>query len=146
MAEIPQTLPEPQPVRRRSPLRRLGCGILLVLWFLVLLTPCGLFMLASRGELTLDLGSAPGQSARIWLVMEPDERGIGLSLPTVHSGADADSMCVQTDVRYFLWQGEAEPLSYCDCYRRDDARADWIYLETLQGMCSPDALSATPEA
>lgn len=137
MTETPHTSPEPQPARRRSPLRRLGCGILLVLWFLVLLTPCALFMLASRGEMTLDLGSAPGQTARVWLVMEEDERGLGLSLPSVHTDDDPNALCVQTDVRYFLWQGEAEPVSYCDCYQRTSAESAWSYVETLQGACSP---------
>jgi hypothetical protein len=141
MTETPELINEsPPPPRKRGPLQRLGCGIALVLWFLLILSPCILFMLASRGELTLTLGSAPGQTARVWLVMEADERGLGYSWPTVHARDDGRALCVQTDVSFALWQGQAEPISYCECYQRAAEDASWDFVETIQGVCTADAL------
>lgn len=141
MTEPAVSQPTPPPPRRRGPLARLGCGLALVLWFLLILSPCMLFLLASRGELTLDLGGAPGQTARVWLVMEADERGIGWSIPSVQTRADDLVLCVQTDVRYLLWQGQAEPVSYCECYQRTNSGADWTFADTLTGVCPADALT-----
>lgn len=128
--------------RQRSPLARLGCAVGLIFWFLLILSPCILFTLAQRGELTLDLGGAPGQTARLWLVMEADERGLGLSLPSVQTRDDGTALCVQTDVRYYFWQGEADPVSYCECYRRAAPDAAWAFSASHEGACSAAMLSS----
>ena len=129
------------PTRKRGPLGRLGCALGLLVWFVLILSPCLLFTLATQGEMSLNLGSAPGQTARLWLVMEPDERGLGLSLPSVQSGRDGNTICVQTDVRYFLWQGQADAISYCECYHRTTAGAEWDHLTTIEGVCTGNALA-----
>ena len=38
---------------KKSLPRRLGCWLLIVLWFALLMTPCGLFYLAANGEIPL---------------------------------------------------------------------------------------------
>jgi hypothetical protein len=129
----PEEPPKPPPSR----LRRIGCALALVIWFTLLLTPCFLFVMATQGEIAVNLGSAPGQDLRIWLIMEADERGFGVSRPTTASGNDANHLCVQTDVRYLLWAGKAEPVTYCDCYERSGTDQAWSSTATQQGACTP---------
>ena len=140
MSETPTPAPAPEPPESKSPLRRPGCVLALILWFALLLLPCPMFILATQGQISLPLGGAPGQESRLWLVMEADARGLGLSLPGVRQAGDA--VCVQTDVRYFFWAGSAEPVSYCECYTRDDAAATWSPVETLVGACPEDILES----
>ena len=145
--QLPQTSETPPatpvPIKpKRGPLGRLGCALGLLVWIVLILSPCLLFTLATQGELTLALGSAPGQTARLWLVMEADERGIGLSTPSVQASGDGHALCVQTDVRYFLWQGRVEPSSYCECYRRANADAAWEAVTLNEGICSAETLDA----
>lgn len=126
---IPDTLPS-----RGSPLRRLGCGIALVLWFALLLVPCLLIVMATQGEITISQGSLPGQQIRVWLIMEATERGFGISSTSTQQ-TDPNIACVQTNTRFVLWAGQADPLSYCDCYARADAESPWSSVSTTQGVC-----------
>ncbi len=108
----------------------------LVLWFLLLLSPCFLITLASQGEIVIPLGGAPNQSLRLWLVSEADQRGLVLSLPSISRSTDA-LMCVQTQTRFFLWAGRAEEdVYYCECYSRDSAAAEWALISADTGACA----------
>jgi hypothetical protein len=49
---------------------------------------------------------------------------------------------MQTDVRYFLWEGEGENATYCDCYQRANADAPWGYRGSTPGACGADAPDA----
>lgn len=108
----------------------------MVVWFLLVLTPCALGILATQGEITVNLGSVPGQQLRAWLIMEPDERGIGLSSPATVNTSRENALCMQTDVRYLLWEGEAESVSYCECYARDSADAAWAFVPSEPTACA----------
>lgn len=133
--------PAPPAPRRRHPLRRIGCTIVLVLWFLLLLTPCLLFYMASQGEISVRLGNLPDQSLRIWLVTEPQQRGIGVSSPAVARAADGNTACLQMTVHYWLWYGEAEEaVQYCECFSRADRDADWTMTEMESGTCAASDL------
>ncbi len=127
--------PESTPALRRRPIRRVGCGILLVIWFLVLLLPCGLIVLAVQQEIVIPTGGAPGQQTRFWLISEPTERGFGISTAAVTPTGD-NAICVQTDVRFVLWAGQADPLSYCECYERANADEAWSLLSSSSVACS----------
>jgi hypothetical protein len=122
------TLPTPQ----RSPLKRPGCILGLILWFVVLLTPCFLIMLAVRGEISVTTGPVPEQRLRVWLIQEPDQSGIGISNVSVQ-GKD-ESLCVQTNVNFVLWRGEAQPTQYCECYAL--AGDSYEITEITQEACS----------
>jgi hypothetical protein len=125
--------PVPQPHRRR---RRLGCTAALILWFLLLLTPCALIYFAVQQELTIPLGGAPGQELRVWLVMEPRTRGLGIS--TGHVAQQTDTgLCVQTATNYVLWQGRPLNTVYCECYSRTNPAGVWSYGRSIQGACPP---------
>ena len=121
--------------RRRSPLRRAGCIIALLIWFAILLLPCFLIVLAVQGEITISTGSAPGQQTRLWLISEPDERGLALSSASV-TQSDANALCVETSVRFLLWTGKTEPSVYCECYARASADAPWSATEMTAAACA----------
>ena len=117
----------------RSPLARAGCIIALIIWFTVLLAPCFMIALAIRGEISLTTGSAPEQRIRVWLIQEADQTGIGISNAGVQE--IEDNICVQTDVNFVLWRGEAQPVQYCECYVQtaDEFQA----VSVTQAACSP---------
>lgn len=119
---------------RRSLLRRVGCGVLLVLWFGVLLLPCALIALAVQGEIIIPQGSAPGQQIRIWVVMEADGRGLGISSTEARYPAE-DQICVITTVRFVFWAGRGDTAVYCECYQREYRDAPWTPIATLDGGC-----------
>src|ERR1041385_5904869 len=96
---------DPIPPKPRSLLRRLGCGITLVIWFTLILSPCLCIVLATQGEITLQLSDVPGNSLRVWLVNEAHERGVGISRPTIHASSDDNAVCVQTEVSFIFWEG-----------------------------------------
>ncbi len=129
-------LPSAPAPRRRGPLRRIGCGLILALWFLLLLTPCALVYLATKGEVTIPTGSVPGQEVRLWLMTEDRNRGIGISTASVSGGNGTTDICLQTDVRYLLWAGHGDNSTYCECYTRPGADASWTSAAaTVQGAC-----------
>jgi hypothetical protein len=80
---------------KRSPLRRLGCAVGLLLWAIIMISPCFLCVLATQGQITVTLGNAPDQQARVWLVNEARERGVGISWPTARYTQDQKAGCVR---------------------------------------------------
>ncbi len=133
MSEAEVNVPVPE-VKRRSLLGRLGCGVLLVVWFFVLLTPCFFLTLAFQQEIRVATGGAPGQELRIWLIMEVETRGIGVSNGTVRSASD-DSLCVETHINYLLWAGQEDSSLYCECYQRSSADESWSLTTTVTAVC-----------
>ncbi len=121
-----QTIPAPQS-KKRSPLQRLGCGVLLVIWFAMLMLPCFLGILATQGQITISTGNAPGQELRIWLIMEPFERGLGISSASARYDGD-NRFCLDTSVNYLMWAGNVEPSPYTECYERENANAAWTFI------------------
>lgn len=134
------TTAPPVPVAPRSRKRRIGCIVLLILWFALLLAPCGLFYLAMQQEFTIPLGGAPGQELRVWLVMEPRTRGLGVSVGQVTSTTD-NGLCVQTSTSYLLWAGRPDNSVYCECYVRETAGQPWSYQNNLAGACPAEPAS-----
>ena len=142
--EIASTV-EPNDVRARSrgnPLRRLGCGLLLVLWFMLLLTPCALFYLAANGEIRLWHTDIPEPHAHpmllISLVSEMDDRGLRLESSIVtRNDASTMATCVETNVRFLLWQSRSnnQDVDYCDCYERENETGAWALDSTFAGNC-----------
>jgi hypothetical protein len=131
--DVEEVVDSPLPPRR--PLRSLGCYSAVLLWFMLLLTPCLCMVLATQGQITVDLGGAPEQMLRIWLVNEATKRGVAISRPTVYGDAQANAICVQTDVNFLLWVGQEAPSSYCNCYTRPDGQSAWAESQTASGQC-----------
>jgi hypothetical protein len=92
-------------------LRRIVYALLIALWLLLMLFPFTAFILATRGE--IQSGSAPGTHVRIFLLQESEEKGVGLEWSR---SAKQEERCYRSRVFYFLWEGEAENVTYCQCF------------------------------
>lgn len=129
-----------------NPIKRAGCGFLLVLWFTLLLTPCALFYLASNGEIRIWNGGDIPESyvhprLLIELVSEVDYRGLQFTRSFEVDTLDDNLLCLQTDVSYFLWESieDNQNTSYCDCYAKDDTESIWSLSATTADVCSGDS-------
>jgi hypothetical protein len=123
-----------QQTPKRSLLRRIGCGILLVFWFALLLVPCFCLVMATNQEIVIPTGSLPGQHLRIWLIMEVDQRGLGISTANVVQ-SDENTACLETYNRFLLWQGQGDNVSFCECYARESADQAWSLMSMDEGTC-----------
>jgi hypothetical protein len=131
----PESIPETTPaIKPRSRVRRIGCGLALVIWIILLVFPCFAIALISQGEIAVQLGNVPGQSFRIWLIQDANERGVGIARPIISSDADANT-CLQIDTSFLLWMGKGAPTSYCECYAHDGD--NWKSVSSAQGTCNP---------
>lgn len=115
-------------------LRRLGCMGALVIWFIVMLFPCFVMALVFQKEISITTGELPDQRMRLWLVMEPRQEGLGFSNVSVTT--DGARACMQTHVTFWLWEGEAEPSEYCECYLRDAENERWLLESLTEAACS----------
>lgn len=142
---VVETPDAPAGVRRqRGLLGRLGCVALFVVWLFFMLLPSLLIILAIQGEIGLwHGGRIPDSEAHplllIKLLNDPenlDHQGFSVTTSSVSRAAETE-ICLQTHVRYFLWEGDGPPASYCDCYTRAsaDAEAGWDYAGSTQGAC-----------
>ena len=130
------------PVPRHRGVRRLGCGLVLLFWFALLLMPCSLFYLAANGEIRFWHRDVPQPHAHplllVSLVSESEDRGLRIeNSRIVESQADGGMLCVETAVRFLLWQysGGNQNVSFCDCYRRQDTEASLEFVTTYAGVC-----------
>ena len=89
--------------------------------------PVFAFVLAARNQ--LQIGPTEGNHLRIFLVQEMDTEGIGIE--RTRSGS-FDLGCAQTNVRYIMWKGRPENVTYCQC--RDTETGD--PLSAIQSPCS----------
>jgi len=120
--------------RRELVVRRVVFWGGIVVWVLVLSLPLLVVMLAMRGEITVGVpGDYPDSEVRVWMIMERDQRGVGVSRPVVASRTDS-ALQVQMNVRYLLWEGESEAARYCVTYTR--AGEGWQMAGTVEGACS----------
>lgn len=126
--------------KKRTPLQRLGCGLMIVLWLFVMMLPMIMIVLAVEGEITIThTGDVPDKHEhprlRLDLIMEIDYHGVKITHATVERDGDLN-VCVQTNVRYLLWQGQGDPAQFCDCYTRSGMEADWLLESTVSDACN----------
>ena len=127
------------------PFRRLGCSVMLVIWFTLLLAPCALFYLAANREIRLWHRQVPEPHAHplllLSLVSETEDRGLRIERSFVATGSHSTTAtCVETNVRFLLWQSQSgnQDVNYCDCYERDGEENAWMLESTYSGHCSAD--------
>ena len=129
------------PGSQRSVARRLGCRLLIACWFVILLTPCGLFYLAANGEIRLEHRQIPEPYAHpfllIALVSESDDRGLRIERSAVRLAESAEALCVETSVTFLLWRnsGGNQDAQFCDCYRRPNEDSAWDLISTNGSAC-----------
>ena len=128
-------------VRNKSLPRRLGCWLLIALWFAILLTPCGLFYLAANGEIRLEHGQVPEPHAHprllISLISESDDRGLRIESSTIQEQDSVSGLCVETAVTFLLWEssGGNQNVKFCDCYLRSGEDSAWKLTSTYGAAC-----------
>ena len=108
-------------------LRRLAYFLFILVWLLLLSIPFFSFALAARNQ--LQLGSPESNHIRIFLVQEKDAEGIGLETTRPNSSGPG---CAETSVRYFMWNGDPENVTYCQCLDLETGHA----LSATQGPCN----------
>jgi hypothetical protein len=92
-------------------LRRLLYLLFFIIWLLVMSFPFVAFLLATQGE--LQLGSSARNHLRLFLIQEEEADGLGLEWTRPSPQAPS---CSRTTVSFFLWEGEGNNVSYCQCY------------------------------
>jgi hypothetical protein len=127
--------------RQRAWYKRPGCLVGVVVWFIVMLLPLFLFVLAIQGDITINhRGDVPNKFAhpmlQVKLIMEMDYRGLSITTSSLNREDDT-AICIQNQTRYMLWQGSGDPADYCQCYDRENANDDWQRTEQTQDTCTP---------
>lgn len=72
--------------------------------------PITAVMLSTRGQ--LQLGQNPQRHLRLFVI---DEEISGIGVEWVRPNRQVSS-CSRTNIRYFLWEGNADPISFCQCF------------------------------
>jgi hypothetical protein len=126
-------------VRRRNIWQRLGCLLGIIGWLAFISIPFFFIVLAVRGQITIPRGGdIPNRDTyphlQVRLVMEIDFRGLNIT-STMVDRQDSNTLCVQTDVRFVLWEGEGEAATYCECYARSQADPAWDLTNAVEGAC-----------
>src|SRR5262245_51047915 len=90
----------------KNPLGRLGCGFVLLLWFIVLLLPCAMIYLAMGYTIAIPNGNIPEPEQHprfeIQLVMEIKNRGFKVSSSSIASETETQ-LCINNEANYVLW-------------------------------------------
>lgn len=107
--------------------RRLLYALLLLVWLVIMLFPVFAVVLAARQQ--IQIGDDPQSHLRLFLVQEPDARGVGLEWARPSGTAG----CAQTRLAYLLWRGEGQNARFCSCY---DDRGQFV--GSHPGTCPAD--------
>ena len=123
------------PRRKR---RGIGCWILIAMWFLLLLAPCAVFLLVVQGEITIWHSNIPDPEShprfQISLISEAEYRGLMVTSSSINP-PNGEQLCLQTDVRFILWEGDADSSRYCDCYIQSATSEGWQFSGSTTGEC-----------
>lgn len=98
-----------------------GAAVLLLLLALLPYFGCRLI---TQG--VLQFGNETGNFLNIFLLQEPDKEGLGVQWTR---SFDDEAICTRSTVRYFMFDGEAENLDFCECTNQPVSRP-------LPDMCS----------
>ncbi len=115
--------------------RRLGCGAVIFMWLICFLIPCAVVGVVSQGGLAITTGDLPNQQFRLWLIMERREAGLGMQTATAHYRDDGLQACLDTEIRFWLWDGEGQPTRYRELYERETVNDTWMYTAVNEGDC-----------
>ncbi len=99
-------------------LRRISYFLIILVWLVIMLFPITAFVLSTRGQ--INLGQNPKRHVRLFMVQEEDSNGVGVEWAR-RSRRNSD--CALTSVRYILWEGDEEPVSFCQCFDSDTGDA-----------------------
>lgn len=109
--------------------RRSAYLLVLLLWLVVISLPFFAFSLAARKQ--FEFGDPAATYLRIFVIQEKDTEGLGLEYSRPFAPSPG---CQQTDVRYFMWSGRGENVTFCQC-----VDAEGRPLSAVPGACGPSA-------
>jgi hypothetical protein len=121
---------------------KIGCGLLVFVWFCVLMLPFLMFWLASGRSVTIPRRNVPDANEypvfRLSLIMSKDNRGLHFITTDVQRNG-SNNLCVEAHINYLLWasDGEDNMTTYCDCFERSDTDAEWVFLDSVNTSCNP---------
>ncbi len=132
--------------RRAAYTKRAGCGCAVIAWSLIMLLPLALFILAVQGEIALWHGDRIPEPAahpmlQVRLLSEIRSQGLVITSASLADQTEHEGQaraCVQTHVRYLMWEGAGQDASYCDCYTRpadSTSNSDWQFAGTTLDTC-----------
>ena len=95
--------------------------IIILLWVILMSFPIIAFVLATRGELAA--GDANEAGFRLFLLSNTDVQGIGFER---RKRIDREDNCLESTIKYFLWEGENQNLdiTFCQCFDKDTGFAE----------------------
>jgi len=105
-----------------------GRFLLILVWFFLIILPLIAFMVAARGQSRI--GSDEQNHLRIFLLQDKDTEAIGVELARRTS---METLCIETRVRYFMWTGDAENVTFCQCIDPQSS----AFLPAMPGTCNP---------
>jgi hypothetical protein len=120
--------------------KKVGCGVLVVIWFAALSLPFAMFWLGMGQNITIPRPGSPIADyplLEIRLIMEIENRG--LQIKRTYPFEQTDSrICYQTVVNYLLWQADSagDPATgYCECYSYDPSEQRWSQVQDTVVTC-----------
>jgi hypothetical protein len=116
----------------RRKLNRIGCGVLVFLWFAFLIIgPCAVItLLTNEDGIVVTKSNTPDDRVRIWLLPGAQSRGIGVENGYITRQSESQ-VCTASEFNFLIWGGE--PVSSrknCLCYEKKGIQF---------GTISPDA-------
>lgn len=130
-----------EPLKQSNIIRRIGSALMLVLWFAILLLPCGMFWLGTGGSISIPHSNIPEPEQhplfQIDLIMDTNNRGLQFTQTSIIN-IDEQNLCVQGNVNYLLWESDNTDTSvtYCQCYERADLESDWVFITQTVQACN----------
>jgi hypothetical protein len=100
----------------------------LVLWVFLISIPALSFFLAVNSQ--IKIGITESFQLRLFLLQEKNAEGLGLE---IIQPFQSNHFCTQTTVRYWMWAGEPENVSFCQC---QDQMSEYL-LHDNSDICGP---------
>jgi hypothetical protein len=128
----------------RKAFRRLGCALLFIPWLALMFAPCFVIALIAQGEVRITWSDVPDDAFRIWLLQDVPIGGVGIATSQRYTPAQSEDgrqvACTISDVRFVIWQGNAEragafPSRQCACYYKDQSAQAWRTLSVGEEAC-----------
>lgn len=92
-------------------LRRFTYLLIIIVWLFFMSLPALAFFVSMNGQ--VQIGNDTRNHLRIFLLEDAEEEGVGIEwtrpIRSNHS-------CSRTNITYLLWEGETEPIRYCQCF------------------------------
>ena len=103
-------------------LRRLGYIALVLIWLVIMCLPILALAIAMKGEVSL--GASERAHVRTFMVQDEGIEGIAFEWARKHG---SDGHCLDTSVRYILWEGESADFNVDYCYCLQDIDGQYVF-------------------